>query len=395
MHFSGRLPDDLSPSRFAAALEKRRASGVSILDLTVSNPTAVGLPTPRTIAFPDECGALYEPHPLGSDAARGAVADYFAQRSIPADPNRIFLSASTSETYAHLFRLLADAGDNFLVPRPSYPLLEPLAALEAVRLVPYPLRLEDDGRWRPDLTALRHAMDERTRGVLVVHPNNPTGSLWRTDDWGALVHLSAEHQLAIVSDEVFGDFVYADTALPSLAGNEEVLSFVLGGLSKTCGAPHAKLAWTLVGGPDAAVREVVRRLEWIGDAYLSVASPVQAALPRLLGERHAYLATARARVLANRDLLVELFGSGGATEGAAGAGMASVVLPIDGGWTTMLRLPAGADEERLALRLLEAGVLVQPGYFFDAPAGEFLAVSLLVPKRTFAAGARVIASLAG
>lgn len=383
MRFSRRLPDDLTPSRFAEALAERRASGASILDLTVSNPTAVGLPTPRVLVTADESDALYEAEPLGTPAARRAVADYFAGRGIAAAPERLLLTASTSEAYAHLFRLLADAGDNFLVPQPSYPLFEPLAHLEGVGLKPYPQYLSADGRWRPDLAALGQALDDRTRGVLVVHPNNPTGSLWRPDDWQALSKICAEREIAVVADEVFGDFVYEEAALPTLAGDGDALTFVLGGLSKSCGAPHAKLAWTLVGGPEARVRAAMQRLEWIGDAFLSVSAAAQAALPRLLGERHTYLAAARSRVLANRDTLA-----------AALERSAWHALPVEGGWTGMIRLPPGSDEERTAVRLLEAGVLVQPGYFFDAPEGSFLAVSLIVPAKVLAAGARVLASFA-
>ena len=382
VRFSNRLPDDLSPNRFAVALAERRASGASILDLTVSNPTAVGLPTPLVVVA-GESDNLYAPYALGTPAARQAVSAYYAQRGIAAAPDRIFLTASTSEAYVHLFRLLADAEDNFLVPQPSYPLFEPLAHLEAVRLKPYPLRLSAEGRWRPDLAALRRAVDDRTRGVLVVHPNNPTGSLWPSDHWADLSSICAERRLAVLADEVFGDFVYEETALPTLAGDGDALTFVLGGLSKSCGTPHAKLAWTLVGGPEDRVAAVMQRLEWIGDAFLSVSAAAQAALPRLLGERHTYLAATRARVLANRDALAESLG-----------GREWRTLPIEGGWTGMIRLPPGADEERTAMRLLEAGVLVQPGYFFDVPEGGFLAVSLIVAPTVFAAGARVIASFA-
>lgn len=383
MRFSSRLPDDLSPSRFAAALAERRTSGASVLDLTLSNPTAAGLPTPRVVA-PGESDALYEPEPLGSPAARRAVAAYYAERGVSIGPERVLLTASTSEAYAHLFRLLADAGDNFLVPQPSYPLLAPLAHLEAVQLKPYPLRLSAEGRWRPELSALRRAVDQRTRGVLVVHPNNPTGSLWRPDDRGVLTRLCSERGIAVLADEVFGDFVYEDTSLPTFAGDGEALTFVLGGLSKSCGAPHAKLAWTLVGGPPQSAAAAMQRLEWIGDAFLSVSAAAQAAVPRLLGERHTYLAATRARVLANRDALAELLGGGDWQP-----------LPVEGGWTGMIRLPPESDEERTAVRLLEAGVLVHPGYFFDAAEGEFLTLSLLVPAKLFAAGARVLASFAG
>ena len=384
MRYSHRLPEDLSASSFAQRLAARRASGSPLLDLTIGNPTAAGLPTPRLLAAADEVEAVYEPDALGSLSARRAVAEYFAQRGAQVRPQHILLTASTSEAYSHLFRLLADPGDNFLVPRPSYPLFEPLAALDAVRLAPYPLRLDSAGHWRPDLDALGAAIDERTRGVLLVHPNNPTGSLWRRAEWSVLEELAAERGIAVLADEVFGDFVLGAAELPTLAGASRALTFVLGGLSKTCGAPHAKLAWTVVSGAEPAVASAMERLAWIGDVYLSVSAAAQAALPRLLGERHTYLAATRARLLVNCEALAAALQESDGLE----------ALLVEAGWTAMVRLPSGADEERTAVRLLEAGVLVHPGYFFDAPQEGFLAVSLLTRPKTFAEGARVLAALA-
>ncbi len=385
MRFSRRTPEDFAPSSWSRLAEERRRSGKPLYDLTDTNPARLGLLPP---AMPEarravEVRAPYEPEPLGARSAREAIVRYFGERSLPAAADRVLLTTSTSEAYAHLFRVLADPGDEFLVPQPSYPLFQPLADLECVRLVPYPLRLER-GEWRPELGALAQLAGLRTRGVLVVHPNNPTGSLFTPEEAERLETLCAERNLALVADEVFTDFVYVADRHASFALSRRALTFVLGGLSKTCGQPAVKLAWTLVAGPPALVSKALSRLEWVGDLFLSPSDAAQAAAPALLAGRRGFLDAARTRVRANEEAL----------RCCLDEVRAFTLLPVHGGWSAVLRLEAGADEEEWVRRLLERGVLVHPGHFYDFPEGAHVVVSLLLPPADFARAAELIGEAA-
>src|SRR5262245_60286723 len=250
--FSARTRWDLQTNRLETIRERKRARGEVVLDLTESNPTSVGLDYPADLLAPlAETGALrYEPRAFGAPAARAAVAEDFARRGSPVDPSRVLLTASTSEAYAFLFKLLCDPGDEVLVPRPGYPLFEYLAGLESVRPVAYPL--EHDGEWHVDLAALRERASERARMLVVVTPHNPTGAYLKRDELQALEAFCAERSLALVADEVFADFpLRADPRRAgSVAGDGPALAFALGGLSKSCGLPQLKLSWMAVTGPD-------------------------------------------------------------------------------------------------------------------------------------------------
>jgi aspartate/methionine/tyrosine aminotransferase len=301
---SRRLPPTFEPNPWSRRLEEHRASGAALLDLTEANPTRTGLmalgPAERA-ALADPRGAAYEPDPRGLEAAREAIAAYHASRGAAVDPDRIVLTSGTSEAYAHLFRLAADPGERILVPRPSYPLFEPIAALEGVAVRDY--RLEYDGRWRIDLDQLETAIDAATRALVVVQPNHPTGSCPDAGEREQLKALCARHDLMLISDEVFGDHGWDGTPLPTLAAAGPATTFVLGGLSKACGLPQLKLSWIAAAGPERSVAEALAALEWIADLFLSVSTPVQVALPRLLGARDAFQSRARARIAANRARL--------------------------------------------------------------------------------------------
>jgi aspartate/methionine/tyrosine aminotransferase len=414
--FSRRLAWSSPRNRLARRLGERRAAGAAILDLTESNPTRAGLPYPAeaiAAALADPGAAAYDPRPRGAAEARGAVAAFYARRGHDVDPERVVLTASTSEAYAILFKLLADPGDAVLVPRPSYPLFDYLAALESVRAADYPI--VHDGRWRIDLEALEGAIRSGAtppRALVVVSPNNPTGSALRASERDALEALGARHGLPILSDEVFFDYLVPagppaaggpggapDAArgrgapfdpvvsmLPgggppgaSARGRGGALAFVLGGLSKSCGLPQMKLAWIVVAGPEREAAEAIERMELVADTYLSVGTPVQLAAARLL-EIGAGIRTAiRARVAGNLAHLEE----------AAAARPACRLLAGDGGWSAVLQAPAVVPEEDLVLGLLsEDGVLVHPGYFFDFPREVYLVVSLLPPPEVFREGVR-------
>jgi alanine-synthesizing transaminase len=361
-----RLDFTQDENELARALAARRSP---YIDLTVSNPTAAHLPVP-SVPLPQP--PSYEPHPRGLPAALEAVAAY---QGIP--PGRVVLTASTSEAYSWLFKLLCDAGDEVLVPEPSYPLFGYLTALECVRAVPYALNW--DGEWHLDASALRFSM--RTRAVLVISPGNPTGAYLKEDERAALAAACGTHGCALISDEVFADFpAFEDRRRArSAALYDDVPSFSLSGLSKVAGLPQLKLGWIAAGGPGAD--EAVRRLELIADTYLSVSTPVQIAAPELLAVRGPFQRALQARLTENRAALAA----------ARGPGAPWDVLRSEGGWSQVLSVPRSRSEEEWALALLEAGVLVHPGYFFDFPAGAHLVVSLLPEPAQFARAAAILA----
>lgn len=374
--FSARTRFDLTPNRLATALEERREAGKPVLDLTLSNPTAAQIPLPDDILQPlaDPAARRYDPSPRGLAAARRAVAEDFARRGFPVSPERLVLTASTSEAYAFLFKLLCDPGDEVLVPRPGYPLFDYLAALEGVRAVSY--RLAFDGEWHLDQAALRERLNPRTRAVVVVNPANPTGQYLKRAELEGLLALCAEHDLALVSDEVFADFAAGPDPrrAGSVAGDGRALAFALGGLSKSCGLPQLKLGWIAVCGPEPAREAAIARLELVADSFLSVSTPVQVAAPALLARLPELQAPIRARVARNRDALTR----------ALRPPCPATLLASEGGWYAVLQVPATVPEEERVLRLLaEHGVLVHPGYFFDFPREAFLVVSLLPPPETF------------
>ncbi len=378
--FSSRSGTDREPNALSLALERARRSGRRVLDLTLSNPTLAGLPYANDAilgALSDPRGLRYEPESFGLMPAREAVAACFAERGLTVDPSRIALTASTSEAYGFALKLLCDPGDEVLVPAPSYPLLEHLAAFESVRLARYPLRY--DGAWHVDLDELPRCVGDRTRAVVVVSPNNPTGSYLKRDELAALEQLG----LPVISDEVFAGYPLsedprrADSALEA----NDVLVLALGGLSKLAALPQMKLAWAAVGGPPELVNEALGRLELIADAYLSVGTPVQLALPALLATRVAAEQAIRERCRDNLEALR-----------SALDGSAATVLHVEGGWYAVVRLPAIRSEEEWVLALLERhDVLVQPGWFYDFGTEPFVIVSLLTPGKELRDGARRLA----
>lgn len=371
--FSRRTSWDLTENRFAEELARARASGRALIDLTESNPTRIGIDgaAPLVALLGHPRGTRYEPVAAGHAEARAAVARYYADRGLAVSEGSILLSASTSEAYAWLFKLLTDRGDEVLIPAPSYPLLAFLAALEDVTLKPYPLIREE--RFRIDLPALEEAISARTRAIVVVHPNNPTGTLVRRDEAATLEALAARRGLALIVDEVFGDYAHEGLApdrLPSFVGPRSALTFVLSGLSKVVALPQLKLGWVVALGPDRAVKEASARLAVIADTYLSVSTPVQLALPEILAARGPIQAAIRARVAENLAALDAALAreSGGAVRR----------LPSDGGWYAILEVPRTRDEESWVEALIqEDGVVVHPGYFFDMAEEGFLVVSLL------------------
>jgi len=373
--FSQRLAWGVSENRLAATERELRSTGRPLFDLTIANPTAAGLPYPAraiTSAFKDSAMARYHPSPRGLPSARAAVAADYLRRGASVGDDRIFLTASSSESYGLLFKLLGDPGQAVLVPEPSYPLFEYLARLEG--LVPRAYRLAYDGRWHVDFSTLDFG---NAAALVVVSPNNPTGSYLCSDDWNRLADLAAEHGVAIIADEVFADFPIAPAAdavnaLVSRPG--PALAFCLGGLSKASGLPQMKLGWIAATGPDALVEPALANLELVADTYLSASTPVQLALPSLIEIGAGIRDSIQARILRNRRAL----------EDRIDRASPCTLLPAEAGWSAMLRVPETISDEEWALRLLrESSVLVQPGYFFDLRLGATLVVSLLTPTDTF------------
>lgn len=380
--FSERTSWDLSENDLARDLGAARGEGRALVDLTESNPTRVGIADTSALValLGHPRGATYAPIALGHEAARAAVVGYYAERGLAAPIDRVVLSASTSEAYGWLFKLLTERGDKVLVPAPSYPLFAFLAALEDVELVPYPLMRE--AGFRIDLAALEAAIDEDTKAILLVHPNNPTGSFVRREEAFALEALALRHGLSILADEVFGDYAFPglpDDRLPSFVGPRRSLTFVLSGLSKVVALPQLKLGWIVVLGPDDVAMEARHRLEVIADTYLSVGTPVQLALPEILAARGPIQTAIRARTAKNLAAL-------DATLAALGAEAPVRRLPVEGGWYAILEVPRTRDEDAwVQLFVREEGIVLHPGYFFDLPDAGFLVVSLLPDPAAFAA----------
>jgi len=384
--FASRTNWRLEPNRFALALEAHRRTGRKLLDLTASNPTTCGFSYPEreilaALAVPR--ALEYRPESRGLPETRAAIAEYYRGRAAFAgsaesvDPERIFLTSSTSEAYTYVFRLLCEAGDEILVPEPSYPLLEFLADLADIRLAPYPL-LYDHG-WQMDLEALNAALTPRSRALLVVHPNNPTGSFVKPQEVAELAAICARRDMAIVADEVFLDYAPAPAIAPTFAFHHAALTFTLSGLSKIVALPQMKLAWMIVSGPENLARQASDRLEVIADTYLSPSTPVQLATPAFLGLRGGLQQQLQRRIAANLAHLDHAL-----------AGASPITrLEREGGWYAVLRAPVSGEDDAIAADLLERfSVLVHPGHFFNFARDGFLVLSLITPEADFLEGVK-------
>jgi len=378
--FSSRLHWDFRLNRLSEAIAARKHARARILDLTESNPTRAGLAYPQEIvnAFQDPRMLVYEPAPAGMEEAKQAVSAYYALRGHAVDISRILLTASTSEAYAYLFKLLCNPGDEVLVPRPSYPLFEFLANLESVAVGQYPLMFH--GGWIIDLQALESAITKRTKAIVLVNPNNPTGSFVKRPELLALQRICAEREIVLIGDEVFSDYAFGpDPArVDTLVEVEDCLAFSMSGLSKIAGLPQMKLGWIVASGPEKLRQEAAEKLEWIADTYLSVSTPVQCAASRLLRAGEEVQRQIRDRSAANL-----------AAARTALLGSSMNILAVEGGWYITIQVPRVRSEEEWTLELLEEhDVLVQPGFFFDFESEAFLVVSLLTPQGVFLEGIR-------
>jgi alanine-synthesizing transaminase len=377
--FSARTGWDVGESGFAAAIREARAAGRRLVDLTVSNPTVCGFDYDAEAILAPFAGAgalTYDPDPRGMRSAREAVLGYYrdhgAGSGFGVDPDAVVLTTSTSEGYGYLFRLLCDAGDEVLVAQPSYPLFDFLADLEDVRLRTYPL-FYDEGWWI-DFAELERRIGPRTKAIVVVHPNNPTGHATGAAERERLQEICARHGLALVVDEVFLDYPLAEDArLTSFAvGPHPVLTFCLSGMSKIAGLPQMKVGWIVGLGPEGVQREAMGRLEVIADTFLSMSAPVQMALPAWLRGRKGIQGQILERVRGNLRIAKE---------------SRIEVLRVEAGWSAILRLPQmGGDRDLAEMLLGEVGVVVHPGSFYGIAELGRVVVSLLGFEQEFAEG---------
>ena len=376
--FADRTSWNLTTNRLAKALSQHRARGRSLFDLTVSNPTECGFVYDNDAilqALSNPAATIYQPEPRGMATTRRAIAEYYAARGCDVSAEDILLTTSTSEAYSFVFRLLCNPGDELLIPAPSYPLFGFLADIQDVKLIRYPL-FYDHG-WEIDFHALEQAITPRTRGVIVVHPNNPTGHYTNSAAMKHLNDICSAKKMAIIADEVFLDFSLTEGSHPSFAVNCETLTFTMSGLSKIAGLPQMKAAWLITSGAEPWKSQACARLDVIADAYLSMNAPIQLAVPSFLRQRTAFQKQLIARVRGNlRELDRQIAAQKSCSR-----------LEVEGGWYVVLRVPATRSDEDLAVDLLESSdVYVHPGHFYDFPSDGYLIASLITPEHDFAEG---------
>jgi alanine-synthesizing transaminase len=376
--FAERANWNLESNRLSEALVRHRSSGKQLFDLTVSNPTVCGFTYDshailKALANPE--ALVYHPDPKGLEAARRAICGYYSAAGAAVRAEDLLLTTSTSEAYSFVFRTLCNAGEEILVPEPSYPLFAFLAGIQDVRLAHY--RLFYDHGWVIDFRGLEQAITSRTRGLIVVHPNNPTGHYTDAKEAAKLNEICASRQLALIADEVFWDFAHDGKQPPSFAANTAALTFTLSGLSKISGLPQMKAAWLATSGPEPWKSQALARLEVIADTYLSMNAPVQLAIPFFLDERYGF----------QRQLLERVRKNLAALDAQLAGQKACERLKVEGGWYVVLRVPVTRSDEDLAIALLEEhGVYIHPGHFYDFPGDGYLVGSLIVPEREFAEG---------
>jgi len=378
--FSVRTGWPRQPNRLSLLLRAKRERGGRILDLTLSNPTEAGIayPTADILSSLQRPEALrYLPNPRGIPEGREAIAAYYQATGVAVDPGSLMLTAGTSEAYALLFALLCDPGETVLVPAPCYPLFEYIARIASVQVASYPLWY--DGEWHLDLNAVGSLLERGARGLVAIHPHNPTGMYLKREELAALHEMLSRARAALIVDEVFIEYPLAASAgaAISTAGPAPILTFTLNGVSKMAGLPHMKVAWVAVSGPAPEKEEALERLEILGDTYLTVNTVVQAALPTLLCAGELVRGEIRRRLHGNLAILDDLL---------AGHPLCSR-LHAEGGWYAVIRVPGTRTDEEWAVTMLEeADVLIHPGYFFDFPLGGHLVLSLLPEPALFSAG---------
>jgi alanine-synthesizing transaminase len=385
--FSDRSNWDLSPNSLSVLLQNKTSRGDVIFDLTVSNPTQIGLDYDSQeilAAISQPQSMAYEPDPRGLVQAREAIATYYRSQGERVDSDAVFLTASTSEAYSILFKLLGNPGEEILIPRPGYPLLSYLVCFEGVQAVSYPLRYDDRKGWSIDMDVLQALINPKTKAIVLVNPNNPTGSYVSRQELAELDNVCRKYDLALIVDEVFSDFKTTERPdrIRTAVNHSNSLAFVLNGLSKMVGLPQMKLGWIVVNGDPDLSRHALPRLEMMLDFYLSTSTPVQHAIKKLLHQREVIQGQMFSRIASNSRFLEE--------EAAGISNIRSLIR--EGGWYAVLEVSdAVSDEDRVMQLLDQDNTLVHPGYFYEFHREGFLVVSLLTPVDIFRDGiARLI-----
>lgn len=380
--FSDRSNWDLSPNSLSILLQNKKSAGDAIFDLTESNPTRIGLDydSKEILAALSQPQSLaYKPDPRGLVQAREAIATYYADQGEHVDLDAIFLTASTSEAYSILFKLMGNPGEEILIPRPGYPLLSYLACFEGVHAVSYPLRYDDRKGWSIDMDVLQALINPKTKAIVLVNPNNPTGSYVNRQELTALGTVCRDYDLALIVDEVFSDFMAKENPgrVRTAVNHSNSLTFVLNGLSKMVGLPQVKLGWMVVNGDPDRSAQALSRLEMMLDFYLSPSTPVQHAVKRLLQQRQMIQRQMFSRIASNMGFLEE--------QTAKTCNIRSLIR--QGGWYAVIEVfDAVSDEDRVLQLLDRDSTLVHPGYFYDFHRDGFLVVSLLPPVEIFRDG---------
>ncbi len=371
----------LNPNQLSQRLSAFKQSGIEVIDLSESNPTRCKfdyLKANLLVSLSDPENLVYEPDPKGMPEARRAIQNFYREKNVNVPLEHIFLTSSTSEAYSFLLRLLANPGERILMPRPSYPLLDLLADLNDIRLDPYEIRYEAN-QWQIHMESLIREIHSDTKAIVLINPNNPTGSCLKQNEAEKIVTLARDHSLVLISDEVFSDYVFFDDPkrIPTFAGITGVITFTLGGISKTLGLPQMKLGWILANGPFEMLSPLIQRLEIILDTYLSVNTPVQRSLASWFPLRHSIQKEIKDRIQNNLAFLRSCLTQPHPVH----------CLPLEAGWYAILRLPRTKSEEEWALEFLDQDrVYLYPGYFFDFEQEAFVVVSLLVPCEVFKEG---------
>ncbi len=380
--FSSRTKWKSTSNPLLDKLENFRENEIPILDLTESNPTKVGFDFDNKAvlqAISQSYSLLYEPMPAGLFKTRSAIASYYASKGNSVNPESIFLTASTSEAYSHLFKLLANPNEEILIPQPSYPLFELLAGLESVSVVSYPLLYHPNTGWSINMDKLNLSISTLTKAIIVVNPNNPTGSYLKKNELAQLNQICEAHNLALIVDEVFSDFADKEDAnrITTTVENKAVLTFVLNGFSKMLALPQMKLGWMQVNGPGELVKQAKTRLEIITDTYLSVNTPIQHAAEKLFFQKEEIQSQINHRIQQNLKILEELLNSTNKVN----------MLLRDGGWYAVLQVEKAVSDQQFTLQLLKMQkVFVHPGYFYDFPKEGFIVISLLTKPDIFKDG---------
>ncbi len=389
MKFSSRTDWSTEDNELSRAAALLRQDNIPILDLTVSNPTKCGfqyLKADLLQTLTDSKNLNYDPDPRGLASAREIICRYYERRGIRVTPDRVFITAGTSEAYSFIFKLLFETGDFLLAPQPSYPLLDYLASLHDIGIKRYALSPQKN--WEINLAGHYELKETDPKAVLIVNPNNPTGNYLHAPELAELNIFCKNRNTAIISDEVFFDFPLTENrpaSAVSCAGNRHSLAFTLSGISKILGLPQMKFSWIVVSGPEELAKEAVKRLEVISDTYLSASTPAQNAAAAWFSNESIIQAEILQRIRNNYLTLQNHFGQGGAVR----------LFPVQAGWHAPLQLPSRHTDEEWACMLLEkTRALAHPGYLFDFSEGSFLVLSLIIPENQFREGVEKIKSVA-